>query len=388
MPERCRWLLEGWGLAVPVLGCQRAEGAEAARGPAGASTRFCILGSPSEQSRSALQRNITAADTAGCANRDSSRPREPNGQRPKMTPQVLQEGSPSRLARKPLAGGAECRGRQAALINLTFEAPPPRGAIADAPASRYTPANAATAAVLGRHAEGASWSHTTDTPAGRCATCRCRPSQRWARPQARGGRPATPPPVVGRQHGDCQTDAAILEALAFPAETIAGTQTDATPATQAPRPPAQPLGQDHASTQVNPAELFDFERDAGPMVQVLVQQALDAAAVEAAEGLRLEALRRRRRELEQVWHLNAAPPALARGSNAWALAHGLPSLACTTSSPLLWSAFWHPSHLKLQFSCMFHPLCTKCDSLATSLPLPPHPVGSVPGGSGPTAAGA
>lgn len=59
-----------------------------------------------------------------------------------------------------------------------------------------------------------------------------------------------------------------------------------------------PSGKD-ASTQVSPEELFDFERDAAPAVRDLVAAALQAVEVEAAEGLRLEALCRRR-QLQEV----------------------------------------------------------------------------------------
>lgn len=109
--------------------------------------------------------------------------------------------------------------------------------------------------------------------------------------------PGTPPAVAGRQHGDCQT--AILEALAFPPEGVASTQTEADPPAPLQRLREAPDGED-ASTQVSPEDLFDFERDAAPAVRDLVAAALQEVELEAGEGLRLDALRRRRRQLEEV----------------------------------------------------------------------------------------
>ncbi|KAL4447496.1 hypothetical protein ABPG75_004715 [Micractinium tetrahymenae] len=178
-------------------------------------------------------------------------------------------------------GRPECRGRTLeaplSVCTLSFDVPPP--------------------AERGRAGSGtASASSSPRSPLAR------RPRPTGGRP---GGRPATPPPIAGRQHGDCQTEAAVLEALALPPEGATGTQTDAEPAVQPARPQRPPPGED-ASTQVSPQELFDFDRDAAPAVRGLVAAALQAAELEAAEALRLEALRRRRLELEEEQYREAA----------------------------------------------------------------------------------
>jgi hypothetical protein len=51
---------------------------------------------------------------------------------------------------------------------------------------------------------------------------------------------------------------------------------------------------------VAPADLFDWQRDGAPLVEAMVGGALERAAAEAEQELRLEALQRRRRELEEV----------------------------------------------------------------------------------------
>ncbi|PSC75094.1 adenine nucleotide alpha hydrolase [Micractinium conductrix] len=108
---------------------------------------------------------------------------------------------------------------------------------------------------------------------------------------------------AGRPAAACQVEVEVLEALALPPAAVA-TQTDPAPAAPAVLVEA-PSGAD-AATQVTPDELFDWQRDAAPAVAMLVSQALAAAALEAGEALRLEALQRRRRELEEEQYREAA----------------------------------------------------------------------------------
>lgn len=120
-------------------------------------------------------------------------------------------------------------------------------------------------------------------------------SQR-ARHTAHARSPARP----GCAHADCQTDPSLLEPLEAP-EAEAAAQTDATlPPPRLPAPPPLPPAGTDVSTQVSEDDLFDFERDAVPAVRAMAAAALQSAVAEAEGEARLEALRRRRRELEEV----------------------------------------------------------------------------------------
>ena len=135
-------------------------------------------------------------------------------------------------------------------------------------------------------------------------------ASRPSRTPAAHARPATLTP--GQAHADCQTDPSLLEPLQSPeAEAAVQTDTSLQPlpplpaalppplpaALPPPRPP--PAGVD-ASSQVTEDELLDFDRDVAPVVHAMVATALQRALVEAEARERLEALHRRRRELEEV----------------------------------------------------------------------------------------
>lgn len=101
----------------------------------------------------------------------------------------------------------------------------------------------------------------------------------------------TPPPVEGRAHTEIQTDPYLEELTDRPPEADAETQTEAF----IDRPPS-PLfipskhGID-ASTQVEEGELFDFDLEVEPILEVLVGKTLQQSMMEVLEEEELAAIR-------------------------------------------------------------------------------------------------
>jgi hypothetical protein len=126
------------------------------------------------------------------------------------------------------------------------------------------------------------------------------------RAQASAARSGTPEPPSGRRHMDIQTET-FLEVLSDrPPEVEAAAQTDAL----LDRPPT-PLfvptvsGVD-AVTQVEAGELFDFDYEVAPLLDVLVGKTLEAALLEVAQEAELAAIRARQAEFEAVRSAEAA----------------------------------------------------------------------------------
>ena len=101
-------------------------------------------------------------------------------------------------------------------------------------------------------------------------------------------RPSTPPPVAGRMHMDMQTDDFVEELTGKPKETDAGTQTQAFMDR-----PASPLficartGVD-VVTQILPGDLFDFDLEVEPVLEVLVGKTIHIAMLELIQEEELE----------------------------------------------------------------------------------------------------
>ncbi|CBJ28198.1 conserved unknown protein [Ectocarpus siliculosus] len=105
--------------------------------------------------------------------------------------------------------------------------------------------------------------------------------------------PRTPPPVQGRMHMDAQTEEFLEELTDRPVETSIETQTEAFMDR-----PSSPLfvpaksGVD-ADTQVVVGELFDFDLEVEPILEVLVGKTLELSVLELMEEEELAVIRRR-----------------------------------------------------------------------------------------------
>ena len=119
-------------------------------------------------------------------------------------------------------------------------------------------------------------------------------------------RVSTPPPVEGRMHMDMQTDDFLEELTDKPIELDAETQTQAFMAR-----PASPLfvraktGQD-MFTQIMPGDLFDFDLEVEPILEVLVGKTLHVAMLELMQEEELEAIRLQQEEFELVRKIELA----------------------------------------------------------------------------------
>jgi radial spoke head protein 3 len=110
---------------------------------------------------------------------------------------------------------------------------------------------------------------------------------------AEGKRVRTPDPVVGRSHGGTQTDS-YLETLSDKVPEADGTtQTDAF-MDRPPTPMFVPakIGLDKA-TQIAAGDLFDFDREVEPILEVLVGKTLEQSLMEVHEDIELENIRAR-----------------------------------------------------------------------------------------------
>ncbi|TPX67496.1 hypothetical protein SpCBS45565_g03767 [Spizellomyces sp. 'palustris'] len=112
-------------------------------------------------------------------------------------------------------------------------------------------------------------------------------------------RTRTPEPVPGRKHMDIQTDLYLEELSDKVPEAYAATQTDAF-LDRAPSPLyiPQKSGMDVA-TQVYEGELFDFDYEVQPILEVLVGKTIEQALMEVHEEEELEMLKRHQIDFEE-----------------------------------------------------------------------------------------
>ncbi|XP_003706939.2 radial spoke head protein 3 [Megachile rotundata] len=122
-------------------------------------------------------------------------------------------------------------------------------------------------------------------------------------------RKGSPPPVAGRKHEPVQTDLFLEELSEKPDESEVATQTDYfldRPPT--PQPCPQKVGED-VSTQIEPGDLFDFDYEVQPILEVLVGKTMEQALIEVLEEEEVAALKEQQRKFLE---LRAAEKAEAR----------------------------------------------------------------------------
>ncbi|GMI09106.1 hypothetical protein TrRE_jg6514 [Triparma retinervis] len=112
--------------------------------------------------------------------------------------------------------------------------------------------------------------------------------------------PGTPPPVDGRAHMDVQTENFLEELTDRPIEATVETQTEAF----LDRPPS-PLfvpaknGEDK-ETQIESGDLFDFDLEVEPILDVLVGKTLEVSMLELMEEEELAAIRAQQEKFEMM----------------------------------------------------------------------------------------
>jgi hypothetical protein len=113
-------------------------------------------------------------------------------------------------------------------------------------------------------------------------------------------KPDTPEPIEGRKHIDVQTEQYLEELTDRPIEVDTDTQTDAF-MDQLPAPIFIPMktGID-AETQVEDGELFDFDAEVEPILEVLVGKTLEQSMMEVMEEEELANMRAHQEHFEQI----------------------------------------------------------------------------------------
>lgn len=119
-------------------------------------------------------------------------------------------------------------------------------------------------------------------------------------------RAGTPPPVEGRVHMDIQTENFLEELTDKAIEIDQETQTQAFMDR-----PASPLfiatktGKD-TSTQIDNGDLFDFDLEVEPILEVLVGKTIHVSMLELMQEEELEAIRREQEHFEDVRNIELA----------------------------------------------------------------------------------
>lgn len=138
--------------------------------------------------------------------------------------------------------------------------------------------------------------------------------RRLARANQTTKRAGTPEPMPGRKHMDIQTDSYLEELTERTVEFEAETQTDFL-LDRPPSPLFMPakIGVD-IDTQIEEGDLFDFDVEVEPVLEVLVGKTLEQSMMEVLEEEELESLRlhqedfekRRNTEMLEVQRMEAA----------------------------------------------------------------------------------
>ncbi|XP_014612427.1 PREDICTED: radial spoke head protein 3 homolog B isoform X2 [Polistes canadensis] len=113
-------------------------------------------------------------------------------------------------------------------------------------------------------------------------------------------RSGSPPAIPGRKHEPVQTEFYLEELFEKPDELEVGTQTDYF----LDRPPTPKYclvktGED-VSTQIEPGDLFDFDLEIQPIVEVIVGKTIEQALIEVLEEEEVAALREQQRRFREL----------------------------------------------------------------------------------------
>merc|ERR1719506_3040411 len=123
--------------------------------------------------------------------------------------------------------------------------------------------------------------------------------RRLARANQTKKQAGTPEPMPGRKHMDIQTDSYLEELTERTVEFEAETQTDFL-LDRPPSPLFMPakIGVD-IDTQIMEGDLFDFDVEVEPVLEVLVGKTLEQSMMEVLEEEELESLRRHQEDFEK-----------------------------------------------------------------------------------------
>lgn len=127
-----------------------------------------------------------------------------------------------------------------------------------------------------------------------------RSPQQYQQQQQSSQRPVTPPPINGRMHMDIQTDNYLEELTDRNPEVDADTQTDALLDLQPPVTFVPMASGVDVATQIENGDLFDFDLEVEPILEVLVGKTLEIGMLEVLEENELREIRQRQEIFEQA----------------------------------------------------------------------------------------
>ncbi|KFG46884.1 radial spoke protein 3 protein [Toxoplasma gondii p89] len=110
----------------------------------------------------------------------------------------------------------------------------------------------------------------------------------------------TPAPVSGRQHIQLQTEEHLIELTQHAREFMAETQTEPwmdKPPTPMFRPHREEV---HVATQILDGDLFDFEEEVVPILEVIVGKVLEQSITEVLEEEELAAIQKQQDEFDRA----------------------------------------------------------------------------------------
>lgn len=141
---------------------------------------------------------------------------------------------------------------------------------------------------------------TPEGPSGDARKAKAPRTQSSPSPKQQQQRPATPPPIDGRSHMDIQTDTYLEELTDRNPEVDVDTQTDALLDLHAPVTFVPKASGVDVSTQIENGDLFDFDLEVEPILEVLVGKTLEIGMLEVLEENELREIRQRQELFEQV----------------------------------------------------------------------------------------
>lgn len=113
-------------------------------------------------------------------------------------------------------------------------------------------------------------------------------------------RTGSPPPVPGRKHEPVQTETFLEELIEKPDESEVATQTDYfLEKPVLPNYYTSKVGRD-ACTQIEPGELFDYDTEVQPILEVLVGKTVEQALIEVLEEEEIAALKEQQRRFLEL----------------------------------------------------------------------------------------
>jgi len=131
-------------------------------------------------------------------------------------------------------------------------------------------------------------------------------SRRFRQNQFGTQRSITPPPVPGRSHCDVQTDE-FLEEIKDKADEM-NQETQTAPYMDQPQSPLFVRGKigEDKKTQIEDGDLFDFDLEVQPILEVLVGKTLHLSMLELMQEEELEAIREQQEEYENIRNVQMA----------------------------------------------------------------------------------